>query len=218
MALADTVSAQYLNQPVEVEDPSALDQCFDWAFLACDRMNIPRTAIRHGLAIQIWTLATDITRQYFDLVANTPAYVPPANALAVFGTQVGPNGHVAWVRSGSTKQNLLTSDENWNGIKRVEYVTHVDYVGVLGFLVPKALTPPAATGGVMEAIRPCNVHIAPNIESALGGSQHLAANTTFAFNGIVAGEVVNQNGVTTNAWARSTSGHYVWTGNLKQVA
>lgn len=174
MSLSDDVTAQYLDQPVEVEDASALDQCFDWAFLAVDKMGIPRTTIRHGAARQIWENPTSNTRDYFDLVPNTPDYVAPPNAIAVFSTAVGPYGHVSWVISGSDRNNLQSSDQNWNGIQRIKRVTHTNYFGVEGFLVPKA--PPAPPASTVDKPTADN-------EGVVNGAQlrgHTEPNTTSA--------------------------------------
>lgn len=137
MALSDDFTSQFLGHPVEVEDPSNVDQCMDWAFAWCDKLRIPRAAIRHLFAYQAFTLPNDVTRQYFDIVVNSDAYVPPAGALAVFGTSLGVAGHIALVLSGSTQSNLRTSDQNWNFKPFIQVVNHAGYRGVLGFLVPK---------------------------------------------------------------------------------
>jgi hypothetical protein len=138
MALSDDKTAQYLGRPVEVEDPSNANQCMDWAFLACDIMGIPRATIRHLFAYQAFTQPNAATYQHFNIIPNTPEYVPPANALAVWGTAVGRAGHIAWVLTGSTRTLLKTSDQNWNAVQRIQRVDH-NYRGVIGFLVPKNL-------------------------------------------------------------------------------
>lgn len=134
-----------LGKPVEREDPTNVDQCFDWAFAYLDDvLGISRSAIRHLRAYEIWTLATDETRKYFDLVANTPTGTPPKGALVIFGTAVGVSGHVC-IATGSNEgiTRFQSTDQNWNGHSYIEYVWH-NYTGVLGWLVPKSL-PPSTT-------------------------------------------------------------------------
>lgn len=137
---------QNLGKPVEREDASNLDQCFDWAFAYLDDvLGVPRSAIRHLLALQIWTQATDETRTYFNLVPNTPTGTPPKGALVIFGTEVGPAGHVSLASGNNQGTTMLQStDQNWAGHKYIEYIWHSygGRQGVLGWLVPKVQIQP----------------------------------------------------------------------------
>lgn len=156
MALADDFTNENLGKPVEVEDPSNVDQCMDWAFAWCDKLGIPRAAIRHLYAYQAFTLPNDVTRQYFDIVPNSLTYVPPAGALAIFGTSLGVAGHIALVLSGSTVFNLRTSDQNWDYKQYIQAVNHIGYRGVIGFLVPKVnqgdnIMPTLADANIIKA-------------------------------------------------------------------
>lgn len=73
-------------------------------------------------------------------------------------------------------------------------------------------------GGMAEAIRPANVRAAPSTGAALGGSQVLLTGQTFHYKGVVDGENVTQNGITTNKWVQSDFDHFVWLGNLKLLS
>lgn len=137
------------GKSLEVEDPSALDQCMDLLDGWVDKLGIPRETIRHSVAYQVWTMPNDLTRQYFDLVQNTATYIPPVGAVAVFGTTVGNSGHVSVVAPGTNIFNLTTFDQNWdtlhynlNGKPYCRIVTHNFYKGIIGFLVPKNVAPP----------------------------------------------------------------------------
>ncbi len=135
-ALDQLVTAN-LGKPVEREDASNLDQCYDWFFAYCDALKIPRDAVRHLYAYEIWTKATDQTRQYFDLIPNTPTGVPQKADVPIFDTTVGTAGHVCVADgnvSGTT--TFQSTDQNWNGHKYVEYIWH-NYNGCLGWLRPK---------------------------------------------------------------------------------
>lgn len=126
----------YNGKPVEKEDSSNLNQCFDLAFAWVDLLNIPRETIRHFYAYQIYTLAGDVTKQYFDLIPNTPDGVPQAGDLVVFGQAVGVAGHVC-VANGTGDVNTFDSeDQNWSG-KQYAMLVHHNYNGVLGWLRPK---------------------------------------------------------------------------------
>lgn len=211
MARADDITNQFLGQPIEVSDPNNPYQCMDWAAKYCEMIGVPYAAIRRALAIQVWTQPTAESRKYFDYVTNTPAYIAPAGALAIFS----PN-HIALVLSGCTRTMLYTSDQNWNGVKRIQRVTHANYVDVVGFLVPKTATVTAVVvtnGGVYEAVRPAAVRIAPYLNANLGGSKLLQPGARFVAKRVVGGGVVSGNG----QWVQSQYGNYVWSGNLKKV-
>lgn len=117
----------YIGQAIEVEDRENLDQCFDWAFLVCDLIGIPRAAIRTLFAKDIWTTYDPA---YFDKV-TTPQFLD----LAIWGTRVGPAGHVAVVKR-PTALGFQSYDQNWEGIQKVQLVDHNSF-GLLGFLRPK---------------------------------------------------------------------------------
>ena len=89
--------AEWNNKPLEVEDPSNRDQCMDLALGWCDALGIPREAIRHLYAYQVFTEPNDVTRQYFDLIPNSNSLVVEAGDLAVWranGQQTGAAGHI----------------------------------------------------------------------------------------------------------------------------
>ncbi len=136
----DQLVTQNLGKPVEREDPTNVDQCFDWAFAYIDALSIPRTTIRHLRAYEIWTLATDETRRYFDLIPNTPTAVPQKGDIVIFDTTVGVSGHVC-IASGNNDgtKTFQSTDQNWNGHLFIEYIWH-NYTGVLGWLRPKKTT------------------------------------------------------------------------------
>jgi len=125
-----------LNQSIEVSDKSNSWQCMDWAYCWVFCLGYPKATIQQAKAYQVYTSPRDITKQYFDLIPNTPDFVPIAGDLAVWGTSVGPAGHIAVCDNGSTKTKLITWDQNWNGVQKVIKVSHT-YDGVIGFLRPK---------------------------------------------------------------------------------
>lgn len=128
---------QFNGKVVEVEDPSAYAQCMDLMFAWCDFINIPRGAVRHPTAIQVWSNADDTTRKYFDLIPNSPVNIPQVGDIIVFGTRVGPVGHVSIETGRSNYLNLTTFDQNWSGAGYARTVTHYLYSGVIGWLHPK---------------------------------------------------------------------------------
>ena len=141
-----------INETVEVNDPTNFAQCMDLAYAWCDTLKIPRDAIRHLYAHQVYTQPTATTRKYFDLYKNTLTFIPRVGDLAVFkATSGNVAGHIAVVTDKSTLFHLVTLDQNWDTAhyyhidpktkKRVPYtriVVHRFYSGCIGFLRPKA--------------------------------------------------------------------------------
>jgi hypothetical protein len=143
------------NQSVEAEDPTALDQCMDLAFKWCDELGIPRETIRHQYAHQIWDNATDVTRQYFDLIPNSADNKPTAGDITIFKVITGiPVGHVSLETGHSNIQDAITFDQNWdtihyhhtddkgNLLPYCRTVVHSNYYGVVGWLHPKSVIIP----------------------------------------------------------------------------
>lgn len=80
-------------------------------------------------------------REYFSIIANTPTNVPQKGDIVFWGTAVGPYGHVAVCLSADIR-SIVSFDQNWNGHKYCETVTHDDnYIGVLGWLRKKPSNP-----------------------------------------------------------------------------
>ena len=147
------------NKSIEVSDTSALYQCMDLIQKYVDFLNIPLETVRRPYAYQVWTLASDLTKKYFNLVLNTANYIPPVGAIAVFGRDGDkvvsgiirgiPVGHVSIVAPGTNVMDLISFDQNWdtqhyyhydgrgNKIPYSRLVVHRKYDGVIGFLVLK---------------------------------------------------------------------------------
>lgn len=95
----------------------------------------------NGLPTFTGGAAADMFGQHpeaYDWVQNTLSAVPPAGAIVVWNRGIGPYGHIAIARVGSTNTNLLTEDQNWNGHPYVEAVNH-NYNNVIGWGIPKTL-------------------------------------------------------------------------------
>lgn len=124
------------GQPVEVEDPSALDQCMDLAFAWCDFIGVDRATIRHQYAYQIWTQPIDLTVQIFDYIPNTPNGVPKEGDIVVFNQSVGSAGHVSIATGVGDSNGFQSFDQNWSGASYAKLVNHV-YTSVSGWLHKK---------------------------------------------------------------------------------
>ncbi len=133
MTLQELIN-RYNGKPVEVEDPSNVDQCMDLAFAWTDSLGIPRAAIRRLYAYQVYTQPNDLTRQHFDIIAK--AGIPRAGDLMVWGTSVGVAGHIAIFVSGNSS-GFTSFDQNWPPGSKAHLQSHT-YSGVLGWLRPKS--------------------------------------------------------------------------------
>lgn len=132
---------EYNGQELVGVDPNNPFQCYAVAEQLCMDKGIPLSAIAHLDAYQIYTDATDETRQYFDIIPNTPEGVPPADAIVVFAANVpgltGEAGHVDVATGVGDVNTFQTLDQNWDGLRQCQIVNHASYNGVLGWLVAK---------------------------------------------------------------------------------
>lgn len=127
--------------PLEVEDPSNRDQCMDLAFGWCEVIGIPHSATRHLYAYEVFTKPTDITYEYFDVVAYQPGMVAPTGSLVVWkprGRFTGIAGHIDLALSGSSSTQFRAFDQNWASHDYCEILVH-PYDDVLGWLIPKGI-------------------------------------------------------------------------------
>lgn len=154
----DDIYNAHNNQPWEVEDSSNLDQCFDEVLGYCDTLGIPRDAIRHLYAYQIFTTPNALTYQFFDIIPNSASLVPQKGDIGVYGTTIGPSGHTCVELGGGNTQTHQSFDQNWdtahyhdgNGNPICRIVTHT-YNGFLGVLRPRNQGQPNNQGGDMPA-------------------------------------------------------------------
>lgn len=133
--------AKYNGLPVEVNDPSNPYQCMDLAYAWCDFIQIPRDAIRHLYAYEIYTQPNDSTVKYFEVIPNTPSGIPQTGDLVVFSTKVGSAGHISIATGEGTLNSFVSFDQNFGAtIKKAGLITH-PYDAVLGWLRPRVTTP-----------------------------------------------------------------------------
>lgn len=124
---------KYEGQVVEAFDTSNAFQCVDLASQFCIDHGVPLEAIKCISAWEIYANASDLTRQYFDIIVNMPDAVPQADDMVVWGVNEGPDGHVA-IASGEGDINYFVSlDQNWDNVKFCRYIKH-NYNGVMGWL------------------------------------------------------------------------------------
>jgi hypothetical protein len=136
---------KYNGLPVEVNDPSNPYQCMDLAYAWCDFIQIPRDAIRHLYAYEVYTKPNDLTVKYFEVVPNTPSGIPQIGDLVVFSTKVGTAGHISIATGEGTLNSFVSFDQNFGAtVKKAGLITH-PYDAVLGWLRPRVTTTPVFT-------------------------------------------------------------------------
>lgn len=134
---------------VEVNDPTNYAQCMDLAYAWCDRLGIPRTAISHYYAYQVWSQPLDSTIQYFEYLPNTPNGVPHVGDLVVFKAYTGGTGiagHISIATGQGGVSGFNSYDQNWGTIRTCRVVTH-NYDAVYGWLRKREQVSP---GGVTD--------------------------------------------------------------------
>lgn len=96
--------------------------------------------------------AKDIVNTYpqdfYDFIENTADNFPLVGDVPIWGTDLGPDGHVAVCKAGDP--NTFTSlDQNWSWVPKCVLVQH-SYFGVLGWLRPKTQEPVVQPAPVVE--------------------------------------------------------------------
>lgn len=115
------------------------NQCMDLMHKYCvDVLGLSLSALAAPAAKDVYLNFDSITgKENFEKIPNTPTGVPQKGDIVLWGTGVGPYGHVAVFKDGDT-HSFNSFDQNWNGHPYCETVNH-SYNGVLGWLHPKNL-------------------------------------------------------------------------------
>lgn len=137
--LADKLNRFVSNlngQFVEVSSKEALYQCMDLAYLWVFALDYPKETIQNSLAYLVYTNPKPITKEYFDLIPNTPEAVPKDGDLVVWGTGFGPAGHIAIALGGGTTSSFRCFEQN-APLGTNAHISQRNYKNVLGWLRPK---------------------------------------------------------------------------------
>jgi hypothetical protein len=105
------------------------NQCMD-EFLQYnqDVVHAPRV---YGNAVDVWS---NYPTAFYTQIPNTPDGVPQIGDVMIWGTGIGPYGHIAICKEGDV--NSFTSlDQNWNNAQFCQFITH-NYNALLGWLRP----------------------------------------------------------------------------------
>src|SRR5258706_6752337 len=115
--LKDKVNQLVLNtqgQFIEVSDRSNIYQCMDLAELWVFILGFPKETIQHLYAYQVYTNPTALTLSYFDLIPNTPTFIPNDGDLTVFDkTASNIAGHIGVALGGGTTLSFRDFEQNY---------------------------------------------------------------------------------------------------------
>lgn len=134
---------------------------------------------------------------------------PNTNA-ALAGSQVLKKGQ-SFQYTQAVQGQAVNGVSTWLQSTRGNYV----WAGGTDYATTPSVSAPKA--GTAQAIRVANVRAYPSLAAPLSGSRQLQPGATFVFSGVVNGQSVTANGITTSRWYRSTKGNYVWAGNVREV-
>jgi hypothetical protein len=134
-----------IGQFIEVSSASALYQCFDLCYFWVFCLDFPKATIQHQYAYEVYTQANEFTRQYFDIIPNTPEAVPQEGDLVVWNkTATNTAGHIGIAIDGTTSKFKVFEQNAPTGTNA--HIQERNYTNVLGFLRPKVQT----AGGVPQ--------------------------------------------------------------------
>jgi len=230
MTLQEFISANN-NKGVDV-DKAFGDQCWDVGAAYCrDVIGVPGPYLPTvgGAVRTSFENFPGVLSQFFDKVVNNPNdphQVPPAGSLVFWGTYVGPNGDVAICVDPKSGQLNFTAFCQNAPVGEPARLMSRSYRGVIGWLVPKSLTPPAPQPKPAQEVQgwaPANKLVevtAPTLhvrtdattDAAAGAANtpdgNLHAGDVIHITGWKYGQPVNGN----NIWLRSDYGHWFWSG------
>lgn len=125
-----------IGQFIEVSSVSAEYQCFDLAYLWAFCLDIPKSTIQHGYAYEVFTGASDFTRQYFEVIEKKTETIPQAGDLVIWNkTSSNIAGHIAIVVE-ATQSRMKVFEQN-SPLGTNAHIGDKTYTNCLGFLRPK---------------------------------------------------------------------------------
>jgi hypothetical protein len=122
----------------EVSYNKAIYQCLDlvyeWVFV----LGFPKSTIQHLYAYEVFTKPNKQTHEYFDIIKNTPDFIPQDGDIGVFNkTASNIAGHIGICLSGGNINNFPFYEQN-APLKTPAHITqYKTYTNFLGVLRPK---------------------------------------------------------------------------------
>jgi FtsZ-binding cell division protein ZapB len=125
----DNLNGEFVEVSYRPAEFQCMDLAYEWIFC----LDFPKSTIQHGSAFEVYTLASDFTRQYFDVIPNLTETIPQEGDLAIWK----PN-HIAIVIEAT--QKIMTVFEQNNPTGTNAHIQDRGYTNCLGFLRPKIAT------------------------------------------------------------------------------
>ena len=129
--------SNFNGQFVEVSDETNKNQCMDLVYSWVFCLDIPKSTIQHLHAYEVYTKATNFTRNYFDIIENKLETIPQAGDIAVWKPD-----HIALVIE-ATQKTMKVFEQNDPLGTNAHIQDRKSYTGVLGFLRPKEVVVPS---------------------------------------------------------------------------
>lgn len=158
----------------------------------------------------------------YDWVRNTPAGVPPAGAIVVYGPPVGGGyGDVCIALAGGNSSSFPGFGQNYP-YGTGAHVTSRNYLGCIGWGVPKAQVgpAPAPSNGVVTVFRNVTITVpALNVRTEPNSSSPQAKNPTIPDGMLHQGQTISVTGWEhgenvggNDVWLRTVNNNWVWAG------
>ena len=133
----DEFVAKYNGKGIDF-DGSFGNQCVDlYRQYVKEVLNLPQSPPVPS-AKDIWNT---YLAAHYDRIANTPSGVPQKGDIVIWGTGIGPDGHVGVFTSGDVWR-FNSFDQNFPTGTLCHVQVH-NYTGVLGWLRAKVVVPPS---------------------------------------------------------------------------
>lgn len=129
------------NQFVEVSDNLNTFQCMDLAYCWIFSLNIPKATIQRLYAYEVFSSPSDLTKQYFDIIPNSPTNTPPVGSLVVWKKGFGGSiaGHIGIASVDADVNRFKSFDQNLP-LKSKAHLEEHNYDMVHGWLIPKVVS------------------------------------------------------------------------------
>lgn len=106
--------------------PTTLYQCMDLAYLWVFINDIPKATIQQARAKDVYLRPNALTRQYFEIIKNTPSFIPKTGDLVVFN--IGAVGHISIATGEGNLKTFKSFDQNWgSGVAKYPRIHLHDY-------------------------------------------------------------------------------------------
>jgi hypothetical protein len=122
----------------EVSYREAIYQCLDLVYEWIFVLDFPKATIQHLYAYQVFTEPNSLTGEYFEIIKNTPDFIPQDGDIGVFKATSGNiAGHIVVCLSGGNKSDFPCFEQNYPLGSNAHLTPNKSYTNFLGVLRPK---------------------------------------------------------------------------------